>query len=123
LGGTVPRDSRGVKDQGRRSGEATTTHTRIQITIQTEQILILRRRGCARRWCAECGLDVEVVDLSQAEALTSKAQPRFEDGSEVKKWHCVESPDGAALVCLQSLLESMGSGPIKTLEIYPGEPK
>jgi hypothetical protein len=66
---------------------------------------------------------VEVVDLSQAVALTSKAQPRLEDGSEIKKWHCVESPDGAALVCLQSLLKSMGSGPIKTLEIYRGEPK
>ena len=109
--------------RGKGTGEATTTRTRIHITIQTEQVLILRTRGCARCWCAECGLDVEVVDLSQAEALTGKAQPRHEDRSEAKKWHCVESSDGTPLVCLESLLKSMGSGPIKKQEIYRGESK
>jgi len=28
---------------------------RIEITIQTEQIVTIRRRCCTRRWCAQCG--------------------------------------------------------------------
>jgi hypothetical protein len=46
-----------------------TAHRRIQITIQTDQVVTIRRRGCIRRWCPECGCDVDVVDILQAEAL------------------------------------------------------
>lgn len=82
-------------------------HKRIEITIQTDQILMIRRRGCSRRWCPECGCDVEVVDLVQAEALTSVGQPKLRDCAEAKKWHVLEGPDGATFVCLKSLLKTM----------------
>jgi hypothetical protein len=84
-----------------------TAHKRIQITIQTDQILLIRRRGCARLWCPDCGRDVEVVDLAQAEALTGMTQPSLGDCSEPKKWHCLKSPDGTHLICLESLLKAM----------------
>lgn len=79
-------------------------HKKIEITIQTEQILTIRRRGCNRRWCTQCGCDVEVVDLSQAEALTNMAQSKLCDRAEGNKWHVLEDPGGTILVCLRSLL-------------------
>jgi hypothetical protein len=84
-----------------------TAHKRIEITIQTDQVLLIRKRGCARRWCRECGCDVDVVDLVQAEALTGMAQPRLRDGAETQKWHSLKGPEGTLLVCLDSLLNSM----------------
>lgn len=79
-------------------------HKRIEITIQTEQVVTIRRRGCSRRWCPQCGCDVEVVDLAQAEALSNMAQAKLCDRAEGNKWHALEDPDGTILVCLQSLL-------------------
>jgi hypothetical protein len=79
-------------------------HKRIEITIQSEQIVTIRRRGCNRRWCAQCGCDVEVVDLAQAEALSNMAQTKLGDRAEGNKWHALEDLDGTILVCLQSLL-------------------
>jgi len=84
-----------------------TAHRRIQITIQTDQVVTIRRRGCIRRWCPECGSDVDVVDILQAEALAGAAQPKLRDCAEDARWHSVEGSDGAPLVCLESVLKSM----------------
>jgi hypothetical protein len=87
--------------------EAKTTHKRIQITIETDQILTIRRSSRVRRWCPECRRDVDVVDLAQAEALTGTAQPRLRDCDQAKKWHCFEGSDGNLFICVESLLKSM----------------
>ena len=80
-------------------------HKRIEITIQTEQIVTIRRRGRSRRWCPECGCEVDVVDRAQAESLTNVAQPKLRDCAEARKWHALEDPDGTVFVCLESLLK------------------
>jgi hypothetical protein len=78
-------------------------HRRIEITIETDRILTIRRKDCARRWCPICGCDVYVV---QAEILNSMGQPTLDDGNAVEEWHCFEGPDGKLLICLKSLLKS-----------------
>jgi|HubBroStandDraft_5_1064220.scaffolds.fasta_scaffold04760_3 hypothetical protein len=87
-----------------RFGEANTNRKRIEITIETEWMLTIRRSGCSRLWCRQCGCEADVV---QAETLTGMGQPRLGEGAEVKKWHLIEGPDGTPLVCLESLLKSM----------------
>ena len=82
-------------------------HKKIEITIQTEQVLSIRRRGCSRRWCPECGRDVEVLNLAHVEALTSIAQPRSRDCAKAKQWHALEDADGTMFICLDSLLKAM----------------
>jgi hypothetical protein len=69
--------------------------------------LKIRRSGYTRLRCRQCGCEVDVVDLIQAEILTGIAQPTFHAGAEVGKWHSVEGTDGKLFVCLASLLKSL----------------
>ena len=94
--------------RGEGSREANTAHRRTQITIQTDRTLIVRRsRSRARLRCAECGCEVEVVDLAEAEALTGMSQTRISDGAGANRWHCLQGEGDAVLVCLDSLLKAM----------------
>ncbi|HEY6305907.1 MAG TPA: hypothetical protein VI488_05530 [Candidatus Angelobacter sp.] len=79
-------------------------YKRTRITIETEQILIIRRRSCTRQWCWECGRAVDMVDLEQAGALTGLARRRLRDCARTEKWHLAAAADGAPLVCLDSML-------------------
>lgn len=98
VAGTLARDGLWVKV----SEEANIAHKRIEITIQTDQILTIRRSACARLWCRQCGCEVDVV---QAEILSGKGR-MLDTGGETKQWHCFEGPDGTPLVCLESLLKA-----------------
>jgi hypothetical protein len=82
-------------------------HKRIRITIETEQVLIIRRHRTLRAWCPDCGEVVEVVDLVQAEALRGMAKPRVRNDDEATKWHRLEGEDGTSLICLESVLRAM----------------
>jgi hypothetical protein len=79
-------------------------HKRTRITIETEQVLIIRRRSSTRHWCWECGRAVDMVDLEQAGALTGVALRRLRDCARTEKWHLAATADGSPLVCLDSLL-------------------
>jgi hypothetical protein len=84
-----------------------TTRKRIQITIQTEQVMIIRRSGCPRLWCPVCSREVDVVDLVQAEALTGIAQPRIHECAATNRFHYLNGPGGTVLLCLDSLLKGL----------------
>lgn len=77
---------------------------RTEVTIETNVILTIRRKGGARLWCQRCGCEVDAV---QAQALPGISQPTLGDGSEVSEWHYLEGPDGTLLVCLKSLRKAM----------------
>jgi hypothetical protein len=80
---------------------------RTEITIETDQILIIRRRRVMRAWCPECGGEVEMVGLEEAEAVTRLTRQALSDCAKAPRWHVAESPDGVGLICLESLLKSM----------------
>ena len=42
---------------------------RIAITIETNRVVIIRRRRVTRVWCPECGCEVDMVGLGEAEAF------------------------------------------------------
>jgi hypothetical protein len=88
----------------KRLAEAVAGRKRTEITIETQVILTIRRNGCARLWCQECGCEVDVV---QAQVLGGMAQPTLGEGSETNKTNCLEAPDGTLLVCLESLRKAM----------------
>src|ERR1700722_834959 len=50
----------------------TVIHRRTEIVIETEQVVIVRRRSSRRSWCRECGREVEVVNRSQSGTLAGK---------------------------------------------------
>jgi len=84
-----------------------TAHKRTEITIETDQILIIRRRRALLVWCQQCGSQVDMVDLGEAEALTGVSGRVLRGCAEAGKWHVQEGQNGGPLVCLESLLKSM----------------
>jgi hypothetical protein len=80
---------------------------RTEITIETDRVLIIRRRRVVRVWCQECRSQADMVDLREAEGLTGLSRRALSEGAEARKWHMCQGQDGASLVCLESLLKAM----------------
>jgi hypothetical protein len=79
---------------------------RTRITIETERTLIVARRQTARRWCPECGREVELLASDQAGRLQHVAPARTA-GREETLVHVVRAADGL-VVCLKALLGLRG---------------
>jgi len=79
---------------------------RIEITIETERVLIIRRRRSTRAWCQACGREVDMVGLAEVEAITGAVQPMLQDSDEARGWHLAEGQGGTLLICLESLRKS-----------------
>jgi hypothetical protein len=83
-----------------------TAHKRTEIIVETDRVLIIRRRRSIRIWCPKCQCEVDMVALEEGEALTGMSGQALRDHAEAGKCHLHESQDGALLVCLESLLKS-----------------
>jgi hypothetical protein len=81
-------------------------YKKTRISVESEQVLIIRRRGCARRWCWECGREVDAVDVAQATTLTRIHPLQLRDRARNEGWHLIEAADAPLLVCVESLLKS-----------------
>ena len=66
------------------------------INIETTSLLILRAGNSRVAWCPACGAEVEMLELSTREISALDQLPR--------DVHRSEAADGAALICLKSLL-------------------
>jgi hypothetical protein len=82
------------------------TYKKTRITLESEQVLVIRRRGSTRRWCWECGREVDAVDVAQATALIRIHPLRLRECARNEGWHLIETAEGPSLVCLESLLKS-----------------
>jgi hypothetical protein len=87
-------------------------YKRTEITVETDQIWVLRKARARRAWCAECGREVDMVTLEDAGALlrrdaqTPKLQPALPGGKDDRGWHWSEAENRTPLICLESLLKS-----------------
>jgi hypothetical protein len=85
----------------------TTVQKRTEITVETDQIMVVRKRQRqVRSWCPECGREVDMVDLKEAESLTGMPQAMFSCGVGDRGWHWSQAEDGSTLVCVASLRKS-----------------
>ncbi len=84
-----------------------TVQKRTEITIETEQVVVVRKhQRPVRSWCQECGCEVDMIDLKEAEALTGAPQAMLSSGGADQRWHWSQAEDGSPLICLESLLKS-----------------
>ena len=83
-----------------------TFHKRTEITIETEGVLIVRRGRPKRGWCPQCGREVDMLDLAQAGIHARAKRPLLRESAQSQGWHVFEDPDGALLVCLDSVTSS-----------------
>jgi hypothetical protein len=83
------------------------TTRRTRITVETERRLVITSRMNHAAPCAECGGPSRLVTVEQAAALTrisARAAYRMVEAHDV---HFVETAEGALLICLNSLNDSI----------------
>jgi hypothetical protein len=96
------------RDWAKRLAGAISQPQRTEITIQTDRLVFIRGPRSTRAWCPQCGREVEMVGLSQASTLAAGGKPVLPDSSQGQGWHVSEDQNGAPLICLESVLKSMG---------------
>jgi len=79
------------------------TPKRIQISIETHQVFVIRRRQSTRVWCQECGRETEMLDLGDLLALTGLPYQILRDAADTYGWHVSRCHDGSTLICLESI--------------------
>lgn len=90
----------------RRWERSLTPYKRTEITVETDHVLIVRRRRSVRAWCRQCGHEVDMVGLAEAEASTGISGPQLRNYAESRGWHLFQNDDGCDLICLESWLKS-----------------
>jgi hypothetical protein len=80
---------------------------RMQITVETDEVTIIRRRHARHTWCRECAREVEVVGMEEAGVLAGMTPQALRNCAQAQGWHVSDAGDGTVLVCLASLLKTM----------------
>lgn len=76
-----------------------------EITVETERLLIIRRRYQAvEAWCETCDRLSIMIRPDQAAAVTGRTLREIFNQIERGTLHFHEPPDGLLLICLDSLL-------------------
>lgn len=77
----------------------------MKITIETDSLLILRGRRSLWAWCPNCGSEVEMIPLDGVGVISNLAPPEVEAWLQSEDLHHTNAADGAALICLNSMLK------------------
>ena len=80
---------------------------RTEITVETDRVLIIRRRSVIRGWCQECACEVDLVNMEEAGDIAAKALTTLNTNCQSETWHLCEGPEEETLICLESVLKSM----------------
>jgi len=84
------------------------TRKRIEITIETDRVVIIRRNRPSRAQCQECGSEADMLEMTTAAELTGMRDRTLRDLMDAHELHLGQSPDGSLRICLESLLKSKG---------------
>lgn len=78
---------------------------RTEITVETDEVLVVRRARVYRAWCAECRREVDMVKMDDAQALAGRSK-KGNGQVQTRKWH-VGAGGELALVCMPSIFTSL----------------
>jgi hypothetical protein len=92
-----------------------------RIAIETDSLLVLNGRSSLRAWCPRCQAESEVISLEGVGVISNLSVPEVEAWMESEELHRSESPDGTALICLNSLLKRVQTA--KTLKASSAHPR
>jgi hypothetical protein len=73
--------------------------------IETDSLLVLRGRKLLRAWCPECGAEAEMIPLNDVGVVSNLLPAEVEAWMESPELHHTKAADGAALICLNSMLK------------------
>jgi len=77
---------------------------RTKVTIETDSLLILRGGNSRHAWCPQCEAEREMIALENLGVISNLDRPALEEWLNSGEMHRVETADGSALICLNSLL-------------------
>jgi len=83
----------------------------MQFRIETDSVLVIRRRHSTRSWCPDCAREVEMIQAQEAVALAAEAQNTIPDSALNADWHLSPTAAGSLQICLDSVLKSLGELP------------
>lgn len=81
------------------------TRRRTEITVETDEVLVVRRARIYRGWCPECGVEVYMIPVPDAWTIVGRDRNEG-DEPRSRKWH-VHGEQDTALVCMKSLMKSL----------------
>ncbi len=78
---------------------------RMEINIKTERLVIVSHRPSARMiaWCDPCARTARMLTVDEAAALLRTTARDIYRRVEAAELHFRETPEGALLICLNSL--------------------
>jgi hypothetical protein len=80
---------------------------KISITVETERVLIVRRRrGPIRAWCDVCIAQADFAPLREVCALMTYDADTVQRLLAAGKLHAINAPNAPPLICLRSALGS-----------------
>lgn len=82
---------------------------RIEITVETDQILAIRRHR-APAWRRQCAGQVEMLTEEEAVSAASVSLSTIHRRAEEGQLHLSETAEGRLFICLNSLLNSTTKG-------------
>ena len=78
---------------------------RTEITVEYNQVVVIRRpEGLVEAWCDRCAERVNMITTEAAAVLANSDTRAIYRRIEAGAIHFAETPEGMALVCLNSLL-------------------
>lgn len=80
---------------------------RKRVTVETERVVVISRHTGVKGWCYACCEDVEMLGPEEAAAISGLSQMTIFHRVESHQLHFTETPDGALLICLSSLMEKL----------------
>ena len=75
-----------------------------QITVETEQIVVIRSQRVIRRWCEQCQFQTEFISLEQINQVLDGVKAGTAGAADpVGGLHFGKALDGSTVVCAESL--------------------
>jgi Domain of unknown function (DUF4124) len=85
--------------------------TKTEITIRTDEVVILRtNRRESRICCQQCQGETLMITPEEAKALANTSAREIYRWVETGQIHYTESPDGSVLLCPDSILRMLKPG-------------
>jgi hypothetical protein len=75
----------------------------LRVTVETEQLVIIRRRQITRFWCSQCGDESEFIPV---EAVGRMLRGGLSEGTQLLEgdgFHLRKIENGSVVVCVKSL--------------------